>query len=71
MNLTFFLSLMRGREQVEYVKKKIYKNSSICSHSNIISYYLLESKRLTVGSFPAIWHSSILVVDAGQNSWWG
>lgn len=25
---------------------------------------------LTVGSFPAIWHSSILVGDAGQNTWW-
>lgn len=27
------------------------------------------SRVLTVGSFPAIWHSSILLVDAGQNTW--
>lgn len=25
----------------------------------------------TVGSFPAIWHSSTLLGDAGQNTWWG
>lgn len=25
---------------------------------------------LTVGSLPAIWHSSILLGDAGQNNWW-
>lgn len=26
-------------------------------------------RTLTVGSFPAIWHSSILLIDAGQNTW--
>lgn len=27
-----------------------------------------RSRSLTVGSFPAIWHSSILLVDAGQKT---